>query len=110
MQNFFFDSIVYDSDIFSICICQCKVLEQHMEKGEVLKEYESIPKRPRGEYTIAQLPESGDRNRFQDVLPYDDTRVELVPTKENNTGYINASHIRVSCFGDVCTYICKPDN
>ncbi|XP_039641776.1 tyrosine-protein phosphatase non-receptor type 21 isoform X2 [Perca fluviatilis] len=74
---------------------RCKVLEQHMERGELLKEYESIPKRrPAGECTIAQLPESGDKNRFQDVLPYDDTRVELVPTKENNTGYINASHIR----------------
>uniref|UniRef100_A0A669CMU8 Tyrosine-protein phosphatase non-receptor type n=1 Tax=Oreochromis niloticus TaxID=8128 RepID=A0A669CMU8_ORENI len=84
---------------------RCKVLEQHMEKGEVLKEYESIPKRPRGECTIAQLPESGDRNRFQDVLPYDETRVELVPTKENNTGYINASHIRVSLGGQEWNYI-----
>lgn len=69
-----------------------------MERGELMKEYESIPRRrPAGECTIAQLQESGDKNRFQDVLPYDDTRVELVPTKENNTGYINASHIRVSC-------------
>ncbi|XP_006798513.1 tyrosine-protein phosphatase non-receptor type 21 isoform X2 [Neolamprologus brichardi] len=84
---------------------RCKVLEQHMEKGEVLKEYESIPKRPKGEYTIAQLPESGDRNRFQDVLPYDDTRVELVPTKENNTGYINASHIRMTVGGQEWNYI-----
>lgn len=67
-----------------------------MDRGELLKEYEKIPKRPGGEYTIAQLPESGDKNRFQDVLPYDSNRVELVPTKENNTGYINASHIRVS--------------
>lgn len=84
---------------------RCKVLEQHMEKGEVLKEYEKILKRPRGEYTIAQLPESGDRNRFQDVLPYDDTRVELVPTKENNTGYINASHIRMTVGGQEWNYI-----
>lgn len=68
-----------------------------MEMGELLKEYESIPKRRlSGGCTIALLPESGDKNRFQDVLPYDDTRVELVPTKENNTGYINASHIKVS--------------
>uniref|UniRef100_A0A8C3ASU4 Tyrosine-protein phosphatase non-receptor type n=1 Tax=Cyclopterus lumpus TaxID=8103 RepID=A0A8C3ASU4_CYCLU len=83
---------------------RCKVLEQHMERGELLKEYESIPKRrPAGECTIAQLPESGDKNRFQDVLPYDDTRVELVPTKENNTGYINASHITVG--GQEWSYI-----
>lgn len=67
-----------------------------MEHGELLKEYESIPKRyPSKECTVALLPESGDKNRFQDVLPYDDTRVELVPTKENNTGYINASHVKV---------------
>uniref|UniRef100_A0A3Q1GD36 Tyrosine-protein phosphatase non-receptor type n=1 Tax=Acanthochromis polyacanthus TaxID=80966 RepID=A0A3Q1GD36_9TELE len=85
---------------------RCKVLEQHMDRGELLKEYESIPKRrPGGECTVAQQPESGDKNRFQDVLPYDDTRVELVPTKENNTGYINASHIRVSLSGQEWSYI-----
>lgn len=68
-----------------------------MERGELLKEYESIPRRhPAGECSVAQQPESADKNRFQDVLPYDNTRVELVPTKENNTGYINASHIKVS--------------
>ncbi|XP_068573945.1 tyrosine-protein phosphatase non-receptor type 21 isoform X2 [Cebidichthys violaceus] len=85
---------------------RCKILEQHMERGELLKEYESIPKRrPAGECTIAQLPESGDKNRFQDVLPYDDTRVELVPTKENNTGYINASHVRITVGGQEWSYI-----
>uniref|UniRef100_A0A8C5HIW1 protein-tyrosine-phosphatase n=1 Tax=Gouania willdenowi TaxID=441366 RepID=A0A8C5HIW1_GOUWI len=85
---------------------RCKVLEQHMESGELLKEYESIPKRlPGGECTVAQMLESGDKNRFQDVLPYDDTRVELVPTKENNTGYINASHIRITVSGQEWSYI-----
>ncbi|KAJ3613228.1 hypothetical protein NHX12_019478 [Muraenolepis orangiensis] len=65
------------------------------ERGTVFTEYEQIPKRrPSSDCTVAKLPESGERNRFQDVLPYDDTRVELVPTKENNTGYINASHVR----------------
>lgn len=68
-----------------------------MERGELLKEYESIPRRhPAGECCVAQQPESSDKNRFHDVLPYDSTRVELVPTKENNTGYINASHVKVS--------------
>ncbi|XP_030574621.1 tyrosine-protein phosphatase non-receptor type 21 isoform X2 [Archocentrus centrarchus] len=84
---------------------RCKMLEQHMERGELLKEYESIPKRLREECTIAQLPESRERNRFHDVLPYDDTRVELVPTKENNTGYINASHIRMTVCGQEWNYI-----
>ncbi|XP_072222234.1 tyrosine-protein phosphatase non-receptor type 21 isoform X2 [Leuresthes tenuis] len=85
---------------------RCKALEQHMDRGELLKEYESIPKRhPGGECTIAQLPENGDKNRFQDVLPYDDNRVELVPTKENNMGYINASHIRITVSGQEWSYI-----
>uniref|UniRef100_A0A672HBS3 Tyrosine-protein phosphatase non-receptor type n=1 Tax=Salarias fasciatus TaxID=181472 RepID=A0A672HBS3_SALFA len=85
---------------------RCKALEQHMEMGELMKEYESIPKRhPGAECSVAQLQESGDKNRFQDVLPYDDTRVELVPTKENNTGYINASHVRVSISGQEWSYI-----
>lgn len=64
----------------------------------VFTEYERIQKKRLldGDCSIARLPENAERNRFQDVLPYDDTRVELVPTKENNTGYINASHIKVS--------------
>lgn len=60
-------------------------------------EYERILKKRLvdGECSTARLPENAERNRFQDVLPYDNARVELVPTKENNTGYINASHIKV---------------
>ncbi|XP_067099943.1 tyrosine-protein phosphatase non-receptor type 21 isoform X1 [Osmerus mordax] len=85
---------------------RCKVLEQRLEQGMVFTEYEQIPKRrPNGDCNIALLPESGERNRFQDVLPYDDTRVELVPTKENNTGYINASHVRITVGGDEWSYI-----
>uniref|UniRef100_A0A8C1W5H7 Tyrosine-protein phosphatase non-receptor type n=1 Tax=Cyprinus carpio TaxID=7962 RepID=A0A8C1W5H7_CYPCA len=89
-----------------VCLLQCKVLEQRMEQGMVFTEYEQVPKRrPNCECTFAQMPENSDRNRFQDVLPYDDTRVELVPTKENNTGYINASHIRVTVRGKEWSYI-----
>lgn len=90
----------FGSHVFLIacrCTFQCKVLEQRMEQGMLLTEYEQVPKRRSpSECTFALLQENGERNRFQDVLPYDSTRVELVPTKENNTGYINASHIKVS--------------
>ncbi|KAF3830943.1 hypothetical protein GH733_002181 [Mirounga leonina] len=75
----------------------CKILEQRLEQGMVFTEYEKILKKRLvdGECSTARLPENAERNRFQDVLPYDDARVELVPTKENNTGYINASHIKM---------------
>ncbi|XP_019407926.1 PREDICTED: tyrosine-protein phosphatase non-receptor type 21 isoform X1 [Crocodylus porosus] len=86
---------------------RCKILEQRLEQGMVFTEYERIQKKRLidGECSIARLPENAERNRFQDVLPYDDTRVELVPTKENNTGYINASHIKVSIGGIEWDYI-----
>ncbi|XP_020784106.2 tyrosine-protein phosphatase non-receptor type 21 isoform X1 [Boleophthalmus pectinirostris] len=81
-------------------------LEQHVEQGQVLAEYEDIPKRwPSAECSIARQPENEERNRFQDVLPYDHNRVELIPTKENNTGYINASHIRMTVSGQEWSYI-----
>lgn len=86
---------------------RCKVLEQRLEQGMVFTEYERILKKRLvdGECSTARLPENAERNRFQDVLPYDDSRVELVPTKENNTGYINASHIKVSVSGIEWDYI-----
>nr|XP_033807382.1 tyrosine-protein phosphatase non-receptor type 21 isoform X2 [Geotrypetes seraphini] len=86
---------------------RCKLLEQRLEQGMVFTEYERIQKRRLvgGECTIARLPENAERNRYQDVLPYDDTRVELVPTKENNTGYINASHVKVTVAGVDWDYV-----
>ncbi|KFO18256.1 Tyrosine-protein phosphatase non-receptor type 21 [Fukomys damarensis] len=86
---------------------RCKMLEQRLEQGMVFTEYERIPKKRLvdGVCSTARLPENAERNRFQDVLPYDDVRVELVPTKENNTGYINASHIKVSVGGIEWDYI-----
>lgn len=62
----------------------------------VFTEYEQIPKKKAdGIFTTAVLPENTERNRVREVIPYEENRVELVPTKENNTGYINASHIKV---------------
>lgn len=67
-----------------------------LEEECVFTEYEQVPKkRPDGLFTTAVLPENTERNRFRDVVPYEENRVELVPNKENNTGYINASHVKV---------------
>ncbi|XP_043553221.1 tyrosine-protein phosphatase non-receptor type 21 [Chiloscyllium plagiosum] len=85
---------------------RCKILEQRLEQKMVFTEYEKVPKKhPTAECTIALLPENAERNRFADVIPYDDNRVELVPTKENNTGYINASHIKIIVEGKEWSYI-----
>uniref|UniRef100_A0A8C5TBC2 Tyrosine-protein phosphatase non-receptor type n=1 Tax=Malurus cyaneus samueli TaxID=2593467 RepID=A0A8C5TBC2_9PASS len=81
-------------------------LEMKLEEGMVFTEYEQIPKKKAdGIFTTAALPENTERNRVREVIPYEENRVELVPTKENNTGYINASHIKVTVGGEEWHYI-----
>ncbi|XP_075386446.1 tyrosine-protein phosphatase non-receptor type 14 isoform X2 [Tenrec ecaudatus] len=72
-----------------------RTLKKRLEEGMVFTEYEQIPKKKaNGIFSTAALPENADRNRVREVVPYEENRVELIPTKENNTGYINASHIK----------------
>ncbi|OCT77588.1 tyrosine-protein phosphatase non-receptor type 14 [Xenopus laevis] len=85
---------------------RCKTLRWKLEEGMVFTEYEQIPKRkPDGVFTTAVLPENLERNRVCEDVPYEENRVELVPTKENPTGYINASHIKVTVSGKDWHYI-----
>lgn len=85
---------------------RCKILKRKLEEGMVFTEYEQIPKKKAdGIFTTAALPENTERNRIREVVPYEENRVELVPTKENNTGYINASHIKVTVGGEEWHYI-----
>lgn len=74
-----------------------KVLEKKLSENLVFKEFEETPKRIM-EYdcNVAKLAENTHRNRFRDVLPYDITRVKLNPRKDNSSGYINASHIKLT--------------
>lgn len=78
-------------------VLQFRTLKKKLEEGMVFTEYEQIPKKKAdGVCSTAALPENAERSRVREVVPYEENRVELVPTKENSTGYINASHIRVS--------------
>ncbi|XP_053316788.1 tyrosine-protein phosphatase non-receptor type 14 [Spea bombifrons] len=83
-----------------------RALRRKLEEGMVFTEYENLPKRkPDGVFTTALLPENQERNRIREVIPYEENRVELVPTKENLTGYINASHIKVTVGKEDLHYI-----
>lgn len=85
---------------------RCKSLELRLEEEHLLAEYEQLPKRhTEMVVTTATMPENAERNRFRDLVPYEENRVELVPSKENNTGYINASHIKVTIRGEEWHYI-----
>ena len=75
---------------------QRKLLETKLSENLVFKEYEEIAKKVAGmECSVASLPENSPRNRFRDVMPYDATRVKITPRKDNHSGYINASHVKV---------------
>lgn len=77
-------------------LLQFRTLKKKLEEGMVFTEYEQIPKKKaNGVFSTAALPENAERSRIREVVPYEENRVELIPTKENNTGYINASHIKV---------------
>lgn len=78
-------------------------LEQRLSSGNVLIEFEQIPKKRRTNdvCSVAKLTENTERNRYPDLLPYDDTRIQLRKFSKTNTkGYINASQIVLEC-GDL---------
>ncbi|XP_011661487.1 tyrosine-protein phosphatase non-receptor type 21 [Strongylocentrotus purpuratus] len=83
-----------------------KILEKQLREGQVFTEYEQITKKREGAvcYT-SKLPENVSRNRFKDVLPYEDCRVELSSSHHNSGGYINASRVKVPVAGELLHYI-----
>ncbi|XP_040462886.1 FERM and PDZ domain-containing protein 2 isoform X6 [Falco naumanni] len=67
-------------------------LQLRIENQEVLKEFMALERvKPIDDCRTGKAPENQDKNRYQDILPYDKTRV---PLGEKN-GYINASYIRM---------------
>ncbi|PIK45600.1 putative tyrosine-protein phosphatase non-receptor type 21 [Apostichopus japonicus] len=83
-----------------------KILEEQLREGRVFTEYQQIPKKLVGVvFHSARLPDNQTRNRFIDVLPYEDNRVTIAPMHENSTGYINASHISMPIAKDKIHYI-----
>ncbi|XP_060081941.1 tyrosine-protein phosphatase non-receptor type 14-like [Ylistrum balloti] len=83
-----------------------KLLETKLSENLVFKEFEEIPKKaPSMECQCAKLSENESRNRFRDVLPYDATRVKINPRKDNPSGYINASHVKLPVDDRVWWYI-----
>lgn len=71
-----------------------------MKSDEIAAEYDKLlKKRQPADCRVALSPENSSRNRYYIVLPYEDTRVRLLGTKQNPHGYINANHVNVSAIG-----------
>ncbi|XP_068543945.1 tyrosine-protein phosphatase non-receptor type 20 isoform X2 [Anas acuta] len=67
-------------------------LQSRIENQEVLKEFMALEHvKPTEDCRTGKAQENRDKNRYQDILPYDKTRVPL----GENKGYINASYIRM---------------
>lgn len=93
--------------------------KQHVVQTEDLDRYVSAMKESGGfkeqlatlktgqlkPWTVAQKPENKNKNRYADLLPYDDTRVILTPLKNDpSSDYINANYI--SGYHKPKAYIC----
>ncbi|XP_066281306.1 tyrosine-protein phosphatase non-receptor type 21-like isoform X1 [Branchiostoma lanceolatum] len=71
-------------------------LEECAEDGVVFTEFSKVYKKKEPAiFMTAQKPDNQARNRFKDILPYEESRVRLMPTQSNPAGYINASHIKM---------------
>ncbi|XP_043921010.1 tyrosine-protein phosphatase non-receptor type 3 [Protopterus annectens] len=67
-------------------------LKRGLESGTVLMQFEQLyKKKPGMSMTCAKLPENMDKNRYKDILPYDDTRVIISGSED----YVNANHVNM---------------
>ncbi|CAG9822434.1 unnamed protein product [Phaedon cochleariae] len=72
----------------------CQLLETKLADSQLFFEFDKIPKKKQNaDFKTALHPDNAAFNRFKDVLPYEDNRLRLTPTRNNKFGYINASHI-----------------
>ncbi|XP_042213495.1 tyrosine-protein phosphatase non-receptor type 14-like isoform X2 [Homarus americanus] len=82
-------------------------LETKLVSGDILQEFELIPRiKSNADFTTATKPDNIPRNRYKDIVPYEENRVKITPTKDNKSGYINASHITASVGESQRFYIC----
>lgn len=77
----------------------CQLLDTKLNDSQLFLEFERIPKRKENaQYSCAIHEENRNKNSDRTILPMDENRVKLIPTRENRFGYVNASHITVSIF------------
>ena len=67
-----------------------KIESNEYKQGVYISEFENLPKKKiNASFNASTHGDNASKNRYRDILPYDDTRVQL--TGDNN--YINANHV-----------------
>jgi tyrosine-protein phosphatase non-receptor type 14/21 len=88
---------------------QKKYIEDRLSETEYREplyreEFNSMDrKKPSGSFRSAGLDQNRPKNRYRDILPYDDTRVRL--STDADSDYINANHISVEAGRSTLEYI-----
>ncbi|XP_078658625.1 tyrosine-protein phosphatase non-receptor type 20-like [Branchiostoma floridae x Branchiostoma belcheri] len=77
-------------------------IQGKMKADEPVEEYKALRQlKATDNCEVAKQLQNRDKNRFRNVLPYDNTRVQLGEDGE----YINASHVRIPVGSDMFHYI-----
>lgn len=80
--------VVKDSEALRVSMDQ---LRENLESGDLLVYFQELyRKKPGMSMEEARKPENLPRNRYRDILPYDDTRCKLYKGKND---YINANYV-----------------
>uniref|UniRef100_A0A8D8ZH34 protein-tyrosine-phosphatase n=1 Tax=Cacopsylla melanoneura TaxID=428564 RepID=A0A8D8ZH34_9HEMI len=85
----------------------CQLLERKLSDQQLFFEFEKIPKIPKQnpDFSSALHPDNATRNRYKDILPYEENRVRLSAKRDNKHGYINASHLTATVGSEQRFYI-----
>ncbi|XP_028982966.1 tyrosine-protein phosphatase non-receptor type 13 isoform X2 [Betta splendens] len=79
-----------------------QILQHQLDQQELVKEFMALEHlKPSDNCVVGKAPENRDKNRYRDILPYDETRVPIGDEQD----YINASYIRMQAGDDKFFYI-----
>lgn len=82
----------------------------HLRTNEnqlLVGEFSTIPMSPDYPREVAELPYNMEKNRYDNILPYDHTRVKLSIVKwQDGSDFINANHLDVCMYVHVCLCTC----
>ncbi|XP_031559142.1 tyrosine-protein phosphatase non-receptor type 21-like [Actinia tenebrosa] len=86
---------------------QLKELKKNLAEGQVFTEFQKIGRRSENlSVSTGSLLTNETKNRYNDILPYEETRVHLNPRNNVfNNDYINANHIKMKIGRTLYKYI-----
>jgi len=82
----------HKSEISATLAESIKMIKKGIDKGDLIAQFEKLSRKKEDEsHEESRLMENLDKNRYQDILPYDSTRVQLMDSMTGD--YINASFV-----------------